>query len=104
MSPHDKPYVHLTIDAVDTVVFDPEGHRDPDLFDRYPTYESARDAALTSVELMLDAEDYDGDDHREELERMGALLDAAVDFNDLERQPGYRWFVDRLEQARTAAA
>ena len=41
-----KPYVHLTIDAVDAVVFDPEGRLDPERYDHYPTFTEARDAAL----------------------------------------------------------
>lgn len=104
MSSHPKPFVHYTLNAVDTVRFDPEGRFDPEHYDRYPTFESARDAALSSVELMLDAADYDGEDHREELERMGVLLESSATIHELERHPGYRWFLDRLESARTAAA
>jgi hypothetical protein len=99
-----KPFVHLTIDAVDTVVFDPDGRYDPELYDHYATFVEARDAALSSVELILDEGDYDGDDHREELERMLALLEPAETFEDLSSQPGYHWFVDRLGPARTTAA
>ena len=62
-----KPFVHLPIDAVDTVVYDPEGKYDPECFDHYATFIEARDAALSSVELLLDEGDYDGEDHREEL-------------------------------------
>ena len=91
-----KSYVHVTIDAVDIVIFDPEGHYDPENYDRYPTYTEARDAALSSVELMLDEGDYDGDDHREELERMLVILEAADTFEALTSQPGYHWFFDRL--------
>jgi hypothetical protein len=99
-----KHYVHLPIDAVDAVVFDPEGHYDPERFDRYATFAEARDAALSSVELTLDAADYDGDDHREELERMLALLEAADSFDDLEARPGYQWFLARLAPAQPTAA
>ncbi|MGE3818063.1 MAG: hypothetical protein AB7I30_01385 [Isosphaeraceae bacterium] len=104
MSVDPKPYVHYVIDAVDTVLFDPEGRLDPNLHDRYATFESARDAALSSVELMLDAGDYDGDDHREELERMGSMLEASTTIAELEEQPGFRWFLERLDQANVAAA
>ena len=41
-----KPFVHLTIDAVDTVILDPEGRFDPELYDHYATFTEARDAAL----------------------------------------------------------
>jgi hypothetical protein len=99
-----KPYVHLPVDAVDTVVFDPDGRFDPEQFDHYKTYESARDAALSSIEVMLDEEDYDGDDHREELERMHELLEASVTFEELEQQPLHRWICQRLDSARTVAA
>lgn len=99
-----RPFVHLAIDAVDTVIFDPEGRYDPELYDHYPTFVSARDAALSSVELTLDAGDYDGDDHRDELQRMLGLLESAETFEALSCQPGYRWFMDRLEPARTSAA
>jgi hypothetical protein len=53
---------------------------------------------------MLDAADYDGEDHREELERMVRLLEAGSSFAELERQPGYRWFLDRIEAASRVAA
>jgi hypothetical protein len=99
-----KPYVHLAIDAVDTVAFDPEGHFDAELFDHYATYTEARDAALSSIEIMLDEEDYDGDDHREELERMLGLLETSSDYDELKRQATHRRLLDRLELARSAAA
>ena len=99
-----KLYVHLPIDAVDTVVYDPEGAYDPELFDRYPTYVAARDAALSSVELLLDEGDYDGDDHREELVRMLALLETADTFEDLDAKADYHWFLDRIPAARPHAA
>ena len=60
-----KPFVHLTIDAVDAVILDNDGSYDPELYDHYSTYTEARDAALSSVELMLDERDYDGEDHRD---------------------------------------
>ena len=99
-----RPFVHVSIDAVDTVVHDPEGRIDPELHDHYPTFEQARDAALSCVELLLDEGDYDGEDHRDELERMRRLLEGASTFEELEREPSYRWFVDRLSLVRSAAA
>ena len=99
-----KPFVHLPIDAVDTVVHDPEGRYDPEVHDRYATFTQARDAALSSVEVILDEGDYDGDDHRDELERMLKLLEAAETFDDLCQQPDYHWFLARLDAARTTAA
>jgi hypothetical protein len=99
-----KPFVHLPIDAVDTVVYDPEGVYDPDRHDRYATFTEARDAALSSVELLLDLGDYDGDDHRDELERMLRLLEPAATFDDLSAQPGYHWFLSRLGSPQTQAA
>ena len=99
-----KPYVHLTIDAVDTVVHDLEGHYDPEVYDRYPTFIQARDAALSSVELMLDEGDFDGDDHRDELQRMLGVLEAAESFDDLTSSPEYHWFLARIVPARPNAA
>ena len=99
-----KPFVHLTIDAVDTVVYDPDGRFDPEQYDHYPTFTEARDAALSSVELILDEGDYDGDDHREELERMLGLLESSETFESLTEQAGYHWFLDRFESARPSAA
>src|SRR4051794_20525552 len=99
-----KPYVHLPIDAVDAVVYDPEGVYDPDRHDRYATFEEARDAALSSVELLLDVGDYDGDDHRDELTRMLALLEPAANFEDLNAKPDYQWFLGRIAAARPHAA
>ncbi len=99
-----RPYVHVPIDAVDTVAFDPEGLFDGERYDRYATFTEARDAALSSIEIMLDEEDYDGEDHREELERMLGLLESASSFDDLETQPVHRRLLDRLDPARSAAA
>ncbi len=99
-----KPFVHLTIDAVDTVILDNQGSYDPELYDHYATYSEARDAALSSVELMLDERDYDGEDHREELERMLGLLESAETFEALSSQAGYQWFIAHLQPLRTAAA
>jgi hypothetical protein len=99
-----KPYVHLPIDAVDTVVFDAEGHFDGEHHDRYATFAEARDAALSSIEIMLDEEDYDGEDHREELEQMLGHLEASSNFEELEAQASYRRLLDRLAPARTVAA
>jgi hypothetical protein len=104
MSTPTRPFVHTTINAVDAVVFDPEGHYDPEFHDHYETFEAARDAALTSVEVMLDEGDYDGEDHREELDRMRDLLETARSFDDLERLPAYQWFLRRLAPSRIVAA
>jgi hypothetical protein len=100
----DKPYVHLPIDAVDAVVFDPDGVYDPEVYDRYATFAEARDAALSSVELTLDEGDYDGEDHRDELERMRVLLDGAETFEALLAKAGYCWFLDRVNGGRVQAA
>jgi hypothetical protein len=99
-----KPFVHLPIDAVDTVIYDPEGHYDPEVHDRYATFTEARDAALSSVEVYLDEGDYDGDDHRDELQRMLRVLEAVDTYEELNLQPDYHWFLARLNAARTHAA
>jgi NTPase len=64
----------------------------------------ARDAALTSIEIMLDEEDYDGDDHRDEPESMLSLLEAARSFEDLEGQSDYHRLLERLVSAVPAPA
>jgi len=99
-----KPYVHLTIDAVDLVVFDAEGHFDGERYDRYATFVEARDAALSSIEIMLDEGDYDGEDHREELEQMLGHLEVSSTCDELESQASYRRLLDRLAPAQTVAA
>ena len=99
-----KPYLHLSINAVDTVVFDPEGCHDNDRSDRFETFTEARDAALSCVELLLDEEDYDGEDHRLELEQMLGILENASSYEDLEECPRYLEFVSRLEPAHLGAA
>ncbi len=99
-----RPFVHLTIDAVDTVIHDPEGHFDPERYDHYSTFTEARDAALSSLELILDEGDYDGEDHREELERMLGILEASETFESLTSRTDYHWFLDRLVPIRTSAA
>ena len=96
MHTDSKPFVHLPIDAVDLVVFDPEGHYDGDRHDRYATFAEARDAAMTSIELMLDHGDYDGEDHLAELEEMLGHLASSSSFGQLEADPGYREFSERL--------
>ena len=93
MNAISKPYLHLSINAVDTVVFDPEGCHDNDRSDRFDSFTEARDAALSCVELLLDEEDYDGEDHRLELEQMQGILENASSYTDLERSPGYLAFV-----------
>ncbi len=104
MQPVSKPYVHLSIDSVDLVVFDPQGRYDADCFDRYASFTEALDAALTCIEAMLDEADYEDETHRSELETMQGLLEAATDFEDLMVRPGYRWFLERLEPAVSVAA
>ena len=104
MSIADMPFVHVSIDAVDAVILDVEGRYDPERFDHYPTFEAARDAALSSVEVMLDEGDYDGDDHRAELERMLPMLESASSFEDLVSMADYRWFLDRFHPSLTTAA
>jgi len=104
MEPTVKPYVHHTINAVDAVAFDPDSRYDADRHDRYATFDQARDAALSSIELMLDEADYDGEDHKEELEQMLSLLEAARTFDDLQGQSEYRRLLERLVTGRPAAA
>jgi hypothetical protein len=99
-----KPFVHLPIDAVDTVIFDPEVRFDADRFDRYATFAEARDAALSSIELMLDEGDYDGADHQAELEVMLRLLEPAATIMDLQAHPDYQAFLGRIGSAGTVAA
>ncbi len=104
MKPVSKPYVHLSIDSVDLVLFDPQGRYDANRYDRYASFVEARDAALTCIEAMLDEADYEDETHRSELEAMQGLLEAANGFEDLEAQPGYRWFLERLEPVASVAA
>ena len=104
MTNEQKLYVHVPIDQVDTVVYDPEARYDGERYDRYATFVEARDAALCCVEAMLDEQDYDGEDHRQELERMLGLLEGSETFESLEARPDYHWFLDRLAAVGTAAA
>jgi hypothetical protein len=104
MEHFSKPFVHLPIDAVDSVVFDPEGRFEAELYDRYTCFTEARDAALSSIEIMLDEADYDGEDHRQELEQMLGLLDSSSSYEELERHPEYQRIVDRLDLVRSWAA
>ena len=99
-----KPYLHLSINAVDTVVFDPQGRHDNDRSDRFDTFDEARNAALSCVELMLDEQDYDDDEHRQELEQMLGILENASSFTDLERCPRYLAFLSPLETIQRGAA
>ncbi len=99
-----KPFVHLPIDAVDSVIFDPEERFGAEHHDRYASFDEARDAALSSIEIMLDEEDYDGDDHREELERMLELLASASSYEELSRQPEYQDVIGQLASMRAFAA
>ena len=97
MDPMIKPFVHITIDSVDAVVFDADNRYDAEIHDHYATFAEARDAALSCVEQLLVEGDYDGDDHRAELEQMQTLLETAITFDDLADHADYRWFLDRLE-------
>ena len=99
-----KPFVHLAVDAVDTVLFDPQGHFDAERYDHYESFAAARDAALSSIEIMLDLEDYDGEDHREELVRMQRLLESCSCHDELACQSDYQRLLDRLGSAKAAAA
>jgi hypothetical protein len=99
-----KPFVHLPVDAVDSVVFDPEGRFDAELYDRYASFIEARDAALSSIEIMLDEGDYDGDDHRSELELMLKLLEASSSYEDLRDHPAHQRVIERIEPQVAFAA
>jgi hypothetical protein len=99
-----KPFVHLPVDAVDSVVFDPEGHFEVELYDRYASFIEARDAALSSIEIMLDEADYDGEDHRRELEQMLALLDSSSSYEELIGHPEYQRVIKSIEPLRAYAA
>src|SRR5947209_16352356 len=99
-----KPFVQLSIDAVDAVVFDPEGDYDPESYDRYETFVMARDAALTSIEVMLDEGDYDDEGHRDELEQMRVMLEMSESYEELEQLADYRRFLRKLSKARSVAA
>lgn len=99
-----KPFVHLAINAVDTVVFDPEGRIEDERSDRFAEFDEARDAALSCVELMLDEEDYDDEEHRAELTLMLGMLESASSIEDLNSRPEYRDFIGPMEPARRGAA
>jgi hypothetical protein len=99
-----KPFVHLTIDAVDSVLFDPEGRFEAENYDRYASFTEARDAALSSIEIMLDEADYDGEDHRDELEQMLGLFNSSSSYDELERHPEYQRVLERLDPVRSFAA
>jgi hypothetical protein len=104
MEPAPKPYVQVVIDDVDLVVHDPEGLYDADLYDRYTTFEQARDAALCCIEDVLEEEDYESQGHKTRLEAMLQLLEAAEAFEDLEGRPEYRRLLERHTPARPVAA
>lgn len=99
-----KPFVQVVIDGVDSVIHDPEGHYDADRYDRYSTFEQARDAALSCIEDVLDEGDYDGEGHKAELLAMLGRLEASSSFEDLESQPGYCRILERLEPVHPVAA
>jgi hypothetical protein len=104
MEYQSKPYVHLSINAVDTVIHDPEGRFDSDRSDRFATFSEARDAALSCIEVMLHEADYDDEEHRDELELMLGVLETATSYAEVETCPEYLWFLKRLEPAFVGAA
>lgn len=93
MTPPAKPYIQFSINEVFSVVFDPEGRHHPDQVDRYSTFEEARDAALSIIELTLDAGDYDDEGHRNELSAMLRVLESASTFDELAVRPEYDRFL-----------
>ena len=99
-----KPYVHLPIDAVDAVVFDLEDRFEADRYDRYASFAEARDAARSSIEIMLDECDYDGEDHRQELVSMLGLLEKCSSFEEMTLYPEYQRVLDKLEPVKSLAA
>ena len=99
-----KPYVHLPIDAVDTVVLDLEERFGPDEHDRYASFAEARDAARSSIEIMLDECDYDGEDHRQELVSMLGLLEMSSTFEEMSLSPEYQHVLDKLDPVKSLAA
>jgi len=99
-----KPYVHLPIDAVDTVVFDLENRFEADRYDRYASFTEARDAAQSSIEIMLDECDYDGEDHRQELVKMLGLLEMCSSFDELAICSEYQRFLENLDLITSLAA
>jgi hypothetical protein len=104
MNDSSKPYVHLTIDAVDTVVVDLEGRFETDRYDRYASFAEACDAARSSIEIMLDEGDYDGDDHRDELVNMLGLLEMCSSFEELALRPEYQRVLEKLDPVAALAA
>ena len=99
-----KPYVHLPIDAVDAVVFDLEDRFEADQYDRYTSFAEARDAARSSIEIMLDECDYDGEDHRQELANMLGLLETSSSFEEMALYPEYQRVLDKLDPVKSLAA
>jgi len=99
-----KPYVHLPIDAVDTVVFDLEDRFEADRYDRYASFAEAGDAARSSIEIMLDERDYDGEDQRQELVSMLRLLETSSSIEELNLCPEYRHILERLDVVTSLAA
>jgi hypothetical protein len=99
-----KLFVHLPINAVDSVVFDPDDRFPAEQYDRYASFIEARDAALSSIEIMLDEGDFDGDDHRQELERMLEVLGSSSSYDQLQLCPEHRRILERLEPVMLFAA
>lgn len=99
-----KLYVQISINEVPSVAFDPDFRHDPDRVDRYADFAGARDAALSIIELTLDAGDYDDDAHRDELLAMLDLLESAPTFDELAVRPAYnRFLASRPVEARAVA-
>lgn len=99
-----KPYVQTAIDQVNTVIYDPDNHFDADQYDRFASFETARDEAIYCLESLIDERDYDDDDHRREVVWMQQLLQSAETIADLERDAEYRRFVGRLATHTERAA
>jgi hypothetical protein len=104
MNHFSKPYVHLPVDAVDTVVLDLDDRFEADRYDRYLSFAEARDAAQSSIEIMLDEGDFDGEDHRQELVSMLVLLEKCSSVEELTLCPEYQRILDKLDLGTSLAA
>ena len=58
---------------------------------------------VSSIEIMLDEADYDGDDHQRELEAMLELLGSSSSYEELMRHPEYRGVIQSVEALRACA-
>jgi hypothetical protein len=104
MNHFSKPYVHLPVDAVDTVVLDLDDRFEADRYDRYLSFAEARDAAQSSIEIMLDEGDFDGEDHRQELVSMLVLLEKCSSVEELTLCPEYQRILEKLDLGTSLAA